>query len=587
MHGYRNMKRSIFHRKGKVHPPYALLKRYVTRLFFLIPALLYFITACRSPGWVDATLIVSNVYNLRLGSWVNLHNLFQVLGYGWLRLLPLENIHYSLVLLSASFGVATVYLMFLVGLEITSNIVASALGSLVLMISQSLWWHSTMLEVYTTNTAIMAAILLCIVRYNKNGRVTTLYIAAFLFGLGWSNHMLMGLFLFAFLILWCVLLFLWKAVALKHILLMALCFFAGFQLFFVFFIQDYRAEFKHLQPLESNQTVYEARLKALKSTIHSATGGEFKHYMFQKDVPRDRKIFWRLNYPFLIFFNYPSAAFFLSIFGFYCFWRRKFYRLTLIFFMAGIIAQIIWSSNYWIWDMYAFSLPVYVLLSLPIILSIDYLMQRGKAARLALLIMTPTFVAPLFIYGNMDDWNKKPGIVQNYFKNYPEIERVRNTWDAVEYCMEPNKFNYHKVAEYAQRIFDTLPQGAYFWNSDDHSDYALTLYYRNICNIRPDIHYHSIFSVLKTHEEVKGEALSLKSCIEFGLPVYIVTLEYPERLILDQLYILYRPDRTLDWVSNLSTDDLVREFHEVEFEKIVLFEQEQIFIYRIRKRESL
>ena len=572
---------------SNVNPSLKRLEKYVVRLFFLIPALLYISTACRSPGWLDATLIVSNVYNLNLGSWVNFHNLFHVLGHLWLQLFPSQNIYYYLVLLSALCGVVTVYLMFLVGMELTSNITAAALGSLVLMISHSLWWHSTVLEVYTTNTAIMAAMLLCIVRYNRNRRIIYLYITAFLFGLGWSNHMLMGLFLFALVLLLCALLFLWRTITVKHALLLILCAFLGFQLFFVFFVIDYRREFRIMRSREPNQSVYETRVKALKQTIHYATGGEFSYYMFPEDVTRERKRFWRFNYPFLILFNYPSAAFFLAIFGLYCFWKRKFYRLTFLFYMVGIVAQIIWSSNYWIWDMYAFALPVYVLLSLPIMLSLDYLMKQSKATRAALLFLVTTFIAPLFIYRNLDDWNRKPGIVQRYFENYPEIGRVRNTWDAVEYWANPNKFNYHRVSEYAQKIFDTLPQDAHFWNSDDHSDYALTLYYQNIYNVRPDINHHSLFSVLMTHEEVKGEAHHLKSSLEFDLPVYFATLEYPERLVLDQLYLLYHGGDALDRVGSLPTDEFVNLFQDVDIEKIVLFEQEQIYIYRVRKREPL
>ena len=55
------------------HRMFHVVSRYWPFLFFLIPGLFYFITACRTPGWVDATLIVSNVVDLELKSWVNCH----------------------------------------------------------------------------------------------------------------------------------------------------------------------------------------------------------------------------------------------------------------------------------------------------------------------------------------------------------------------------------------------------------------------------------------------------------------------------------------------------------------------------------
>ena len=50
--------------------------------------ILYWSTAARHPGWVDATLILSSVRNLNLGVWANIHNLFNLLGYTWLHIFP-------------------------------------------------------------------------------------------------------------------------------------------------------------------------------------------------------------------------------------------------------------------------------------------------------------------------------------------------------------------------------------------------------------------------------------------------------------------------------------------------------------------
>ena len=563
------------------NPIISWLNKFGPYFFFVIPGIFYFLTACRTPGWVDATLIVSNVVNLELGSWVNYHNLFHLLGYAWIQLFPDNNIHYYLVMLSALFGALTVQLMFLVFLEITSSKILSSIGAIILMISHSLWWHSTMLEVYTLNTAIIAAILLFHIRYDKNGKMINLYAVSFFLGLGCSNHVLMALFIFGFIAVIGTLIYKRKQLTFRRILILFGCFMLGISLYLYIFACDYQNNVQVLKAKEPAQSVIEVRLNALKSTIDDTTGGEFKKYMFPKDISQGEKKFWRLNYLILIFYNYPSLAILLALFGFYCFWKKNALRMTFIFFIIALIAQIIWSGNYFIWDMYAFSLPVYVLLSLPIIFAIHFLITHSKACRIILLCLLPTFFTSPFIYNAISDDGNKDGIVKNYFRNYPEWEQAEYTWDVVEYLSNPNKRSYNKVSEYAQKLFDVLPQEAHFWNSVGRADYPLRLYYKNIYEKRTDIRHHSLFNPFMSHDEAKSEAIKMKACIDTGKPVYIASLSFPERLVLDQLYVLLDSERDLNWVSSLPLERFISSFPEIEFEKIVMFEEEQIWIYRL------
>lgn len=74
--------------------------------------------------------------------------------------------------------------------------------------------------------------------------------------------------------------------------------------------------------------------------------------------------------------------------------------------------------------------------------------------------------------------------------------------------------------------------------------------------------------------------------IENGSPVYIASLSFPERLVLDHLYLLLDEEKNLSWVSSLSTEELVDTFPEYGFEKVVLMEDEQIWIYRIVRKSA-
>lgn len=88
---------------------------------FFSAAGLYFFTSARSPGWVDATLILNFTMKLDLGSWVNTHNLFNLLGHLWLLATPFADPHRSLTLLCALLGSLTVLLLYLTAEEATEN----------------------------------------------------------------------------------------------------------------------------------------------------------------------------------------------------------------------------------------------------------------------------------------------------------------------------------------------------------------------------------------------------------------------------------------------------------------------------------
>jgi hypothetical protein len=560
-----------------------LLHRCWPYSFVLIPGIFYFFTACRTPGWVDATLIVSNVVNLELGSWVNCHNLFHILGHAWIGLFPEANIHYALVLLSALFGALTVQLMFLVFLEVTSSRLIAAAGAIILMISHSLWWHSTMLEVYTLNTAILAALLLCIIRYNKSGRPISLYLASFFLGLGCSNHLLMVFFLLGFIAVVALLLFKRRALTVTGLLVVLGFFLLGAGLYLFVFTRDYLYHVQLLGARSSSpdQTVFLRYLRALRATVDNATGRDFKSYMFPRDVSVGEKRFWRMNYLIVILYNYPSAAILLALFGFYSFWKRKSLRMMFVFFLIGLIAQIAWSSNFFIWDMYAFSLPVYVLLSLPLVFALDHVYTRWRRGRLLMLLLLPLLMTAPLVYTAVSDGGGREGIVKRYFRQYPEWEQAENTWDVVEYLTNPNKRSYDKVVRYSDRIFEILPENAHFWNSVGRADYPLRLYYRDIYQVRTDIRHHSLFNPFMSHEAAEPEARKMKSYIERGAPVYVASLSFPERLVLDHLYLLLDPEKELSWVSGLSARDLIDSFPGIGFEKIVLFEDEPIWIFRV------
>lgn len=555
------------------------LVRALHSLFFVIPACLYFVTACRTPGWADATLVVSYVTRLGLSSWVNSHNLFNLLGYLWLKLFPAQNIHFYLVLLCGVLGALAVYFIFRTVLELTSDVISAGIAALVLMVSHSLWWHSTMVEVYTLSSAILAIMLFFIVRYERTANPINLYLAALFFGLGCCNHLQMGLFAFAFLIL-----VVYKILRPQphtrtggQLAIAVLCFLVGVSLYLVLFIRDVREDMI-IQGLDFRQ--------ALRNTYSGATGGKFKQLMFTRDMTAPLKRFWRFSFFFWLIYNFPSPALAMGFYGFLVFWKKRAFRLSFFFFVAAILAQALWSANYFVWDMYAFTQLVFVLFSIPIGLAAERLLRSAKALRtIFLVLLIPMLAAPGFIYGRMHTWYKNVKSFNHYFNSYPQISWTAHTWDPIEYVVNTNKRKYDKVERYANALFAVLPRGAHLLNSDSRSDYPLRFYYRNLYNVRKDIIHESLFSPFLTDEEGKWVAARLKRALNREEPVYSSSILYPEKVVLDQLFLLNDPSRTLESLRSMSETEYVRSFPGVNLEKIVLVEEDQLWIYRLSRKK--
>jgi len=135
--------------------------------------------------------------------------------------------------------------------------------------------------------------------------------------------------------------------------------------------------------------------QSLGATLRFATGGDFLKSMFTTGLSLQEKLFWRSNYLFLIVLNYPSAAMIFVVAGFPRLWKRSAYRGAIVFFLIGIAAQIVWSANYFIWDMYAFALPVYVMLGIPLVAGIDVFLKNNRDPNLRWLIFLTLLIDAL------------------------------------------------------------------------------------------------------------------------------------------------------------------------------------------------
>ncbi|CAK0767435.1 membrane hypothetical protein [Gammaproteobacteria bacterium] len=553
---------------------------WLTKFFWIFPLTFYWITASRVPGWIDAPMIARNVHQILTGTWVNIHNLFHIFGRLWTLLIPWGDFHYRLNLLCGLFGAITVHFIFLNGLKMTRNPTASILGAIAVMFGHSLWWHSTILEVYTLNTALIGILLHYILRYQDSENLADLYKAVFVFGLGVSNHILMGLFGFGFVVLAlhpCQ----WRKIFRPIILIrIFFVFVLALQIFLFIFLKEFN---DHL--IQQGAKTFHDHWLILRDMLDGWTGGHFKNHIFPNYMNDHQKWNWRLNYFFLLFMNYPSIAFLAGWTGLVVLIRRRDLRFFNYFFLTGILVQTCWSSNYMIWDMYAFGLPVWILFGTLTPLGFDFFASRSLAWKKVVLILSCTLLIGPYVYSQIPKWDKEKGFWMDYFSffNY-----VSNLWDASLYFGNPNKLHYQATTEIAEIFFKNMPFGAHIYDDDGKGHYPFNLYYQNVLKRRLDIRFHPIFGPELNQEGIKRSASELLGLLERGERVFISSPFWPERPILNEIYARLSLSRRVspDQVGAMTSEELENTFPKYALERIPMSQDGRFFIYEFKKRDE-
>jgi hypothetical protein len=113
----------------------------------------------------------------------------------FLHLLPFDEPAYRCNLVSTVYGSLAVALFYLLALKRTGRTAVAAVGASLLMTSHSMWWHSTIAEVYAANALLFIAALGALEMFDATGRPRWLDLACVAAGLGLFNHAQMGMWL--------------------------------------------------------------------------------------------------------------------------------------------------------------------------------------------------------------------------------------------------------------------------------------------------------------------------------------------------------------------------------------------------------
>ena len=336
--------------------------------------------------------------------------------------------------------------------------------------------------------------------------------------------------------------------------------------------------------------------------------------MFDENMSTWQTWQWRWAYIENLFWNYPSAAFFLGWAGVAVAirlartqhdtpaptharatpsstpdapaqtpvpWDGAFW----IFFAASFAALAIWSMHYYIWDMYAFGLPVWILFATLVTLGTHaFLTSRRIHLAFKTLALATIVIGPL--HYQYSHWT--PPVAGKTLES--QFFYVTNLWDPRDYFGNPNKRNFRRAEEIADALFAKLPRGAYLIDDDGKGYYPVCLYYQEVKRRRPDLRCMQLFGPFITPEKAARTADEVVQLLNGGHAVFISSPYWPERLVLNALYYkganeLGLGETDLPRPEHLDAAELEKAFPKYQLNRIQLIDDQPFFIYEITLRQ--
>ena len=440
-------------------------RRVLPWLFPAVPFLFYFATCSRTIGLGDTALLMVEMHDLALSTHVDSHNLTVILGH-LLWQLPIGNHSFASNLASAVGGSIAIALLYTVLYRMTSSARAAAITASITMVSHSMWWHSTIAEVYALNAVFMVLGLGVLASLHKHYTERKLLAFFLLSGLAFFNHVQMGILLAGactYFLVHALQLpgkrMQWAMHAAPRCLL---AFILGFIPYLVLLLRD-------------------VKLDGFVHTVWQASGGQFHSIMLKGDLLRGLG-----TTVFLTWLQFPAFYLVAIVFGVVLVaraWRRS-PSLFALLVMFGV--NTMFFMTYDTWDKFAFLLPSFLMLSFAGVFAVQWALRRAsgrwvRGAILALLFAV-SFAAPVYLYAHLSKWGEKPGFWHSRYNN----DYAANNYNQAEYIANPNKRNFKEVSTFTDLMFAVLPKNAIVVDTDSRTLYPLR-YFQVYENKRPDI----------------------------------------------------------------------------------------------------
>jgi len=388
------------------------------------------------------------------------HSLWVILAHPFTRL-PLRDPAWRANFASAVFAAVALSLLFLSCLHITRSRAASLLATGALAVSHTFWTYAVMPKVYSLNALLLIACIYLLLRWREHAQDLYLYLAAFLYGISFLNHLVMATAAPAFAAF--VSLVLWQRRKSHPLLLPALLACLSFGL--------------GLAPL-----VYLSVRVGTAAGVGGAYIGFLKGlgYALTHPLALLKGVGWGVP---LGVYQFPLTAL-AGLLGLYVLWQRDRAVGMLVFlailgtwaFLLGALDPR--AGGVYVWNLHYY-LQAYVPFALAIAAGLQALWERFCPRVLhKLAVIALGLLLPIVVYA------VAPHIARHFISNLPDFRPLPGR-DNLTYVLSPWKHHETGAREFGEGVLRTLPPNSVLFA--DYSLWAIFNYLQVIEGARPDV----------------------------------------------------------------------------------------------------
>jgi len=478
--------------------------------------------------------MLDEMQRLDLSTHANHHNLTLVLGRLFL-MGPGHDPARLANLVSVFLGTVAVTLLYFIVLRRSRSALVAASSAALVMVSHSMWWHSTVVEAYAWNAVFVLGWLGLLQRLASHHSDRVLFALFLVSGLAFFNHVQMGILVVGAAAYLAGHLLLrrqrgetagWPRLTLRC----TAAFLVGFAPYALTFAHDV------------------ARFGARRAASW-ALGGDFQSVMAKGSAADALS-----DVLFLTTLQFPSPFLLAVLLGAVLLCRAWRGTAALLALVAVFTLNTVFFAFYNTWDKFAFLLPSFLILGYAGSYGVEraFARARGRPARLtAVLALLAAGVAlPPAVYARLHGWSRYGGPFARY--GSPE-----SSVDTSGYLSNPDKSRCTEFEDYARSLFARLPPDATYIDDDGRAFYPVR-YVQQHYGLRRDVRMELLnywgfgnwglsgeqFAILANDARASGRPFFIA---DIGEPYYGVIVRSPalarvgfRRFPLDARHAIYR-----------------------------------------------
>lgn len=373
--------------------------------------------------------------------------------------IPINSLAWRANMATAVFAVLALVLLFFTALEITKSKAASFLAVGALAVSHTFWTYAVMPKVYSLNALLLAACCLLLLLWRKRNHSLFLYSAALIYGVSFTNHLVMATALPAFTY-WFISQIKQNQKKWQTSFITVACFILGLApLFFLF----------------------------TATNSSSAAGGKFFDFLLGIEYVLTHPsgllegIGWGIG---LAVYQFPLVIL-LALWGIYFLWQsdRQVAWFTILGY-AGALGFLLTATDpsaggVYIWNLHYY-LQGYVFLIFALAAGFKGIWYRqiGNNQWVRAGLVGATFLVPVCVY------LLAPPVAQIVLSDIPAFRPLPGR-DNFVYVLSPWKQNETGARNFGESIFDSLPADSVIFA--DYSIWAVLRYLQDVEEQRPDV----------------------------------------------------------------------------------------------------